>query len=85
MEAESFGIPVLATDVGGVGEIVGKLNGVLLPRTITKEELAEALYYALTMDEKRYSEMSIESRRAWEQLSSAETNYTRWATRLASM
>lgn len=30
-EAVSFGIPVLATDVGGIPEIINKKNGILLP------------------------------------------------------
>ena len=30
MEAQSYGIPVIATNVGGTGEIIDKDNGILL-------------------------------------------------------
>lgn len=40
MEAMSFGIPVVATDVGGTREIVvNGVNGVLLPRDCSNEKL----------------------------------------------
>lgn len=45
MEALSFGIPVVATDVGGSGEIVGQAlgSGVLIPKRPSADTLAAAL------------------------------------------
>jgi colanic acid/amylovoran biosynthesis glycosyltransferase len=43
MEAISVGIPILATDVGGVREIVNEKTGILLDMQITSEHLAEQL------------------------------------------
>lgn len=39
MEAHSYGIPVVCTNVGGVSEIVNKTNGVLLDHDFKTEEL----------------------------------------------
>ncbi len=43
MEATSFGIPAIATDVGGNGEIVGPQTGILLPQDPSTTQVAEAL------------------------------------------
>lgn len=43
MEFLRFGIPILATDAGGLPDIVAGGGGVLVPREITAEELAERL------------------------------------------
>lgn len=43
MEAMSYGIPVLATDVGGNHEIVTSENGYLVPAEITPADLCEQL------------------------------------------
>ena len=37
-EALSFGLPVIATDVGGVSEMINETNGVLIPRFQTPQE-----------------------------------------------
>ncbi|MFN1835365.1 glycosyltransferase [Balneola sp. MJW-20] len=43
MEAMSSGVPVLATDVGGVSEIVNNNNGKLLDPSIQPEDLAKEI------------------------------------------
>jgi colanic acid/amylovoran biosynthesis glycosyltransferase len=43
MEALSVGLPIMATDVGGSGEIVHEGVGVLLPAAPTPQDLARAL------------------------------------------
>lgn len=43
MEALSFGIPVIATDVGGTSEILGENCGRIIPAAITPEQLAAAI------------------------------------------
>ncbi len=58
MEAFSFGVPVVATNVGGVSELFGGSNsssnnsssqsiGTLIPANLTKEELTESLTDAI--------------------------------------
>lgn len=43
MEAASFGIPMIATDVGGTKEIVNNLTGVLISSNPSMKELSEAI------------------------------------------
>ncbi len=44
MEAESYGIPIIATDVGGTSEIVhDRRNGVLLDVNFTDKDLIDAI------------------------------------------
>jgi glycosyltransferase involved in cell wall biosynthesis len=38
IEAMSFGLPVIATDVGGVSEMINNKNGILIPRFQTPSE-----------------------------------------------
>jgi glycosyltransferase involved in cell wall biosynthesis len=43
MEALYFGIPVMATEVGGVPELVSRQTGYLLPAHPTPREMAQQL------------------------------------------
>jgi glycosyltransferase involved in cell wall biosynthesis len=43
MEAQSFGIPVIATRVGGIPEIINNENGYLLSKNPTKLEISEKI------------------------------------------
>lgn len=45
MEAHSFGVPVVATNVGGTSEIMDKANGVLLSSDPSIEEVVKAYSY----------------------------------------
>ncbi|THU41527.1 glycosyltransferase [Niastella caeni] len=55
MEAFSVGIPVMATDVGGTGEIVNEQVGMLLPAEITGVVLAKKItdFYNLSTEQKQ--------------------------------
>jgi glycosyltransferase involved in cell wall biosynthesis len=44
MEAISFGIPVLSTDVGGCSEIVNENTGLLIPLNTSCKEVANLLF-----------------------------------------
>lgn len=54
MEVQSYGIPVIATNVGGTGEIIDKDNGILLPSCPSLEDVVAAL-------EKYINQTSIET------------------------
>jgi glycosyltransferase involved in cell wall biosynthesis len=49
MEAQSFGTPVIASDAGGVGELVAPGTGFLLPVNFKPEDLAEKICLFLNM------------------------------------
>ena len=76
MEACSFGLPVVATDVGGTSEIVedGK-NGLLLPADFSPSELLAKLRALRNMSPEEYSGMCAASRSAWREKFSADRNY----------
>ena len=78
MEALSFGIPVVATDAGGTGEVVGRElgSGVLLPLQPSPEALADAI-----LDVKR-GRAGTSARGVWEKMSNADQNAKHIATLL---
>ncbi len=86
MEANSFGIPAIATDVGGVSEIVQhKVNGYLLPVTASSSDIArtiEVLYY-LSPYEK--NEMRKNAFQNWNKNFNAEINYLIFAKDISSL
>lgn len=74
MEAMSFGIPVMATDVGGTSEIVNGRNGVLLPPNLNEQGLADALI-AMIDDKERLTSKSDTAFKMWQENFNAEKNY----------
>lgn len=70
MEAQSFGLPVIATDVGGTKEIMNDINGILLPSTPSIEEVVDAL--TIVMDKCFDRKLIKES---WKSISNADSNY----------
>ncbi len=76
MEAQSFGIPVLATDVGGTAEIVNEENGHLLPVELTPETLSQVMLQEYSEDSIRKKQRK--SRNDWEKNSFADTLYSQW-------
>lgn len=76
MEANSFGIPLIATDVGGVSEIAKhNTNGFLLAPNCTAAEIAEAIkiFYGLSKQEK--DRMRKNAFDIWNKEFNAEKNY----------
>lgn len=76
MEAISFGIPVIATDVGGTGEIViNGISGVLVDADLKSEQLAVHITQFANMSKDTYARLRISSRRLWEEKYQAKKNY----------
>jgi glycosyltransferase involved in cell wall biosynthesis len=74
MEATSFGVPVVANDVGGVREVVSPRSGLLVPCGTAPHELAAAIVHAadrFTAD----PSFRVDARRYWEAHFSASLNY----------
>ena len=80
MEAISFGIPVLATDVGGTREIVkNELTGKLIPSTVSIQELKLHIHNML---KHKYDRVKI--RRYWNEHFNSVKNYNDFVNSIIS-
>jgi len=75
MEAMSFGVPVLATDVGGVSEILSPTCGFLLHAGVSPEQVAEEISSILARPN-LLSEISAHAFDVWRQFYSADVTYS---------
>ncbi|MHB9023859.1 MAG: glycosyltransferase [Armatimonadota bacterium] len=82
MEAQSCGIPVIATAVGGTPEIVNDENGILLESDPAPMAIAGALMRAVD-HRTEFETKRAASRRTWQRQANAAVNYTAFAARLA--
>ena len=86
MEAISFGIPCIATDVGGNREIVfNGVNGTLVGKDITPNELYKAIESYILMDEERYLRYRKDARRIWTEYFDAARNYSSFVDELVKL
>lgn len=84
MEAMSFSIPVLATDVGGVSEIVRDgFNGILIDESFTDEELAQKIKEIILSSREERETMRKNARFFWEENFDAEKNFTAFAKEIS--
>ncbi len=80
MEAVSFGIPVVATDVGGTGELVkSRYNGILLDEHFDVSELAKYICEFIDMEDTEYEKYCNNARLTFENNFNAEKNYTEFS------
>lgn len=83
MESQSYGIPTIATNVGGVSEIVNESNGFLLEKDISSNYLSKVLIKAYDLSlTKSYNNLSISAKKTWKKESDARVNYSQWASLL---
>ena len=83
MEAISFGIPVIATDVGGTGEIVKNgISGFLINRDFETVELAKKIMniYELPYDE--FISLRKNTRNLWREKYQGKINYKNFANEI---
>ena len=77
MEALSFGIPCIATDVGGTSEIIkDKYNGILLKKEFSLDELEKWIIYFANMSEEEYQKFRHHARQSWQENYNADRNYS---------
>ncbi len=85
MEAASFGIPVLATDCGGTGEVVeNSVTGKLIPKDFSDSELISEIKKFMFLKENEIKRMSEAGRSMWAEKYNAEKNYSDFASKLLS-
>ncbi|MEP0369136.1 MAG: glycosyltransferase [Cyclobacteriaceae bacterium] len=80
MEAISYGIPVVATDVGGVSEIINSDNGKLLSPNPEPSEVANAIIYI-----KGNSRLRSGARDVFARYFDGATNYSNFARQLSKL
>lgn len=74
-EANSYGVPAITTDVGGVGQVVlNDVNGYCLPLTAEGKDYAKIIA-SIYSDKKRYHDLIASSRRRFEE----DLNWDKWA------
>ena len=82
MEAISMGIPVLATDTGGVSEIVSEKNGYLTGIDSSSEQIAGYIRHFYERDDKAI--LREHSRKMWQDRFDAEKNFNDFCKILTS-
>ncbi len=75
MEVQSFGIPIIATNVGGVNEIVNEKTGILLSANPTILEIIDGIEKILNMSKNEYDEYRINSYINWHENFNEKKNY----------
>ena len=81
MEAQSAGIPVIATDVGGTSEIVNASNGILISEQTSPTEIADHLSKLLD-EPAQLDAYRKASKETWREHSSARQQFSDFAQRL---
>ncbi len=78
MEAMSFGIPVIATNVGGTAEIVNNGNGYILKANLTPKKLAETIksFHRLTPTQKELKQKACFE--TWKKHYNASDNFSQF-------
>ena len=74
MEAFSSGIPAIATNVGGVSELVNNNNGFLVDKDIKSEELAKIICKFYTLPENQIKELRKSAYEKWKNEFNSENN-----------
>ena len=85
MEAQSYGIPVIATDTGAVEELVASGTGSLLPVDCTPSELASMIVYYANLNDKEIESIRENAIRNWNLNFNAITNYEKFITKVNSI
>ena len=75
MEAFSFGIPVLAANVGGVNEIVNDDNGILVNADSSPSTIADKIICMLNMSEEKRAKLRKSAFSMWKENYSASENF----------
>lgn len=86
MEALSFSIPVIASDVGGTNELlIDGYNGFLLRRFDDVLEVTNKIHEFLSMDKNEYKVMRENAYKSWDKDWNAEKLYNNFAKELKIM
>jgi len=82
MEAISFGIPVIATDVGGTKDIVNSKNGFLLSSNPSIEEVAEQIKSIIEMNREDFEKLKENAVKIFNEKVNAKKNYNEFIEKI---
>lgn len=82
MEAMSHAIPVIAPDIGGISEILNSECGLLLDEGVDLDVNIKRIAEYVTTTIDKGTLVQIASRKRWEQLSNASSNYVEFVKAL---
>lgn len=85
MEAFSFAIPVLATDVGGVQEIINLENGFLINKHDSAETISNKIHDFWTLSVREIKKMKINAYEKWKSEFNSDVNYDSFAKKIAHL
>lgn len=85
VEASSFGIPAVATNAGGIGEIVRDGGGILLPVELDARTLADALESVKRQTPAEREAMRAAALRIWRESFVASENAERFSAELEGL
>ncbi len=86
MEAMSFGIPIIATAVGGTPEIVKDgYNGFLVSQNPTPEELAKTISRFISLSDEENKQMRKNAYKTWFEEYNAEKNYKAFVNKIVNI
>ena len=80
MEAQSFGIPVIATDAGGTHEILSQSNGILLPINTSVSKVSCAIEQVF---QGKFDKNRIKAQ--WGEISNADNNFLHFVEYIKSL
>lgn len=84
IEAISFGIPLMSTDVGGCREICTKQTGILIPKKFDNSSVAKQII-KFKESEKNTINFRLKCRRYWENNFNAIKNYNDFSNKLKTL
>jgi glycosyltransferase involved in cell wall biosynthesis len=85
MEAISFGIPVIATNVGGNSEIVNELNGYLLSANPAAQEIAESIETFFNSPIQSRISKQKEALNTWKKTYDSHSNYNSFCNEILKL
>lgn len=85
MEAQSFGIPAIAPEAGGIPEIVNAQNGYLFPVNTSDNNLAAILEGAFNLPENQYAGLRQKSYANWQERYNADKNFPTFVNHLTAV
>lgn len=85
MEAQSAGIPVIATNVGGTNEIINQENGFLISKDICSKDVAATIANYLKSDSSSITNKRLLSFENWNKNYNAKKNYSLFETKIKAL